>query len=530
MSQGYDLHGLEFRGRVPEDQYGILGADAMAFLAQICLKFTGERDRLMQLREERQEEINSGKLPDFVPETESIRRSDWKVDPIPGFLKDRRVEITGPSGDAKMVINALNSGAKVYMSDFEDAQSPTWKGILQGQRNLYEAVRGTLSYRSEDGREYSIGSRPAVLFVRPRGLHLDEVHLSLDGKPIPGAFFDFAIFFFNNYSEQISRGYAPCFYIPKVENRQEARLWNDIFTFSESYVGIHRGTIKATFLIETLLAAFEMDEILYESREHSAGLNCGRWDYIFSYIKKLSQYSEYVLPDRSSVTMDKGFLLAYSKLLIRTCHRRGAPAMGGMSAYIPVRGDESANAKALKEVENDKTREVLLGHDGTWVAHPGLVEVATKTFDRYMKTPNQIHSVPGGETIAASDLLAPVTGTVTEEGLRHNVRVGMQYISAWLSGRGAVPLYNLMEDAATAEISRSQIWQWIRHGSVMSNGVKVTPELVWVILGEEFSALLKSRCLEEAYYLLKEIALLPHFEEFFTTKAYSVLNELEEQE
>ncbi|MHB8395999.1 MAG: malate synthase A [Thermoplasmataceae archaeon] len=527
MSQDYDTQGVQVLGRVTVDQKELLGKECLQFLGELCTRFSGERSSLIAARKEKQDRIDRGVLPDFSAETADIRATSWKVDPVPDFLLDRRVEITGPSGDAKMVINAFNSGAKVYMSDFEDAQSPVWKGMIQGQRNLYDSVRGDLHFRSDDGKEYSINDKPSVLFVRPRGLHLDERHVFSGGRPVPGSFFDFAVFLFNNAKEQIRNGYSPCFYIPKTEGYLEARLWDRIFSFSESYLGIRAGTIKATFLIETLPAAFEMDEILHEVRNHSAGLNCGRWDYIFSYIKKLRNGKEFLLPDRSSVTMDRGFLLSYSKLLIRTCHMRGAHAMGGMSAYIPVKNDEAANRKAMKNVADDKIREVLLGHDGTWVAHPGLVGVAMETFDGIMKTPNQIHVIPDHEAITASDLLKPIHGNVTEAGLRVNLRVGIQYIAAWLEGRGAVPLYNLMEDAATAEICRSQVWQWIRHGALLEDGRIVTGNLVEQILRDEVGKLNDTVFTREAEKLFREMIFSSIFTDFLTTGAYERLLELE---
>ncbi len=501
----------------------ILGRECLQFAGELSAVFSPRRNELLLARTKRQKEFDSGMLPAFREDTKHIRNGKWKISAFPSFLDDRRVEITGPSGDAKMVINAFNSGAKVYMSDFEDAQSPTWDGIVSGQDNLYDAVRGDLRYRSDDGKNYELGGKRAVLFVRPRGLHMEEKHVLAGGVPMPASFFDYAVFIFNNGRELVSRGYAPCFYIPKIESMEEARLWNDIFSFSESYLGLKRGSVKATFLIETILAAFEMDEILYETREHSAGLNCGRWDYIFSYIKKFRNHPQFVLPDRSSVTMDKGFLLAYSKLLIGTCHRRGAHAMGGMSAYIPVKGDPSANERAFRMVRDDKIREVLQGHDGTWVAHPGLVPVAMEVFDQHMKTPNQVMVPLNTDSITPADLLKPVEGSITEDGIRVNVRVGVRYIDSWLSGRGAAPIYNLMEDAATAEICRSQIWQWLKNRVALNDGRLVTPEFVENILESEKVSLPATENSLKAFNIFKKLTFDSQFEDFLTSGAYDML-------
>ncbi len=502
---------------------GILGLECMQFLSEMCTRFYGKRNDLLRARKLRQKDFDSGLLPGFRDDTSHIREEKWKIAEFPAYLKDRRVEITGPAGDAKMVINAFNSGAKVYMSDFEDAQSPTWNGLIMGQDNLYDAVRRDLRFKSNDGRIYEMDDNVAALFVRPRGLHMEERHVSVGGKPVPASFFDFAVFLFNNGKELISRGYSPCFYIPKTESREEAKLWNDIFSFSESYLNLKSGSIKATFLVETILAAFEMDEILYETREHSAGLNCGRWDYIFSYIKKFRNHPDLILPDRSEVTMDKGFLLAYSKLLIDTCHKRGAHAMGGMSAYIPVKSDPAANDRALQKVREDKIREVLLGHDGTWVAHPSLVPVAMEVFNHYMKEENQLGKAPSPEKISREDLLKPVKGKITEAGIQSNVRVGLKYIDSWLSGRGAAPIYNLMEDAATAEICRSQLWQWIKNRAIMEDGRIVTPELVRSVLDAEKEGLGMSVRSSMALEIFNNLVFSEDFEEFLTTEAYLAL-------
>ncbi len=506
----------------PESAF-LLDEECMKFLEDLVSKFKGTRDDLLSRRKVLQDKLLMKPELSFPEETREIRESSWNIARLPEYLQDRRVEITGPSGDVKMVINAFNSGARVYMSDFEDAQSPTWKGLISGQKNLFEAVRGILEYTNEDGKKYSIGKNPANLFVRPRGLHLPEKNVLLDGTPIPGAFFDFGVFIFNNGKFIVDSGKLPCFYIPKTESYLEARLWNDIFSFAEDYLKIKRGSIKATFLIETLPAAFNMDEILYEVREHSAGLNCGRWDYIFSYIKKLRNFKEFVLPDRNSVSMDRGFLLNYSKLLIKTCHRRGAHAMGGMSAFIPVKGNEIENQAAMNKVREDKEREVGLGHDGTWVAHPGLVPVAMDVFNKHMKSPNQIHRVAQLEIITETDLLKPISGEITENGLRTNISVGIQYLQSWLSGKGAAPINHLMEDAATAEISRSQLWQWIHHNAKLNDGRTVNTNLVSSLLKDEVQKLPESTYLTQASEIFRDISFKTEFTEFMTLAAYDFL-------
>ena len=497
----------------------LLSEECLAFLSELSRNFLAERNELLERRRISQERIDEGILPDFPKETASIRNGDWRADPFPAYLNDRRVEITGPSSDAKMVINAFNSGANVYMSDFEDAQSPYWELLLKGQENLYRAVRRELEYTSEEGKIYRMNEKTAILFVRPRGLHLDEMHVKVDGVPIPGAFFDFGVFLFNNAGEQLSQSLIPTFYIPKTESYPEAGLWNRIFSFSEKYMGLKPGTIKATFLIETLPAAFQMDEILHEVREHSLGLNCGRWDYIFSYIKKLGSHRYFVLPDRGTVTMDKGFLLAYSNLLIKTCHRRGVHAMGGMSAYIPVKGNEEENRLAMGKVREDKEREVKNGHDGTWVAHPGLVSVAGEAFDMHMHASNQI-SMKKDIVITKEDLIAPVKGKITENGVRANVRVGIRYLEAWIGGKGAVPLYNLMEDAATSEISRAQLWQWIRHGESTDSGIKIDRDFVKKVISEESGKLERNLDLDTAVRIFGDLVLNEKFSEFLTIPAY----------
>src|SRR5208282_33253 len=447
----------------------ILTEDARAFLLKLAARFEPRRQELLARRQTVQREIDHGKLPDFLPETAEIRQSEWKVAPIPKDLLDRRVEITGPV-DRKMIINALNSGANVYMADFEDSNTPTWNNNIEGQQNLKDAIRGTIHYESPEGKQYRLGSNLATLVVRPRGWHLDERHFLVEGKPISASLFDFGLFFFHNAATLLGKGTGPYFYLPKLESHLEARLWNDVFCFAQDELGIPRGSIRATVLIETILAAFEMDEILYELRAHSAGLNCGRWDYIFSFIKKFRAHPEFVLPDRSQVTMETHFLSSYVALLVEICHRRGIHAMGGMAAQIPIRNDAAANEQALEKVRRDKLREVKAGHDGTWVAHPGLVAVAKEIFDKYMPEPNQISKPRVHRTVEARDLLEVPKGDITEAGLRWNIDVGLQYLHSWLKGSGCVPIYNLMEDAATAEICRAQVWQWLRHGAHVKDG------------------------------------------------------------
>jgi malate synthase len=460
-----------------ETQAEILNEAAVNFLSRLSMTFEDRRQELLRKRRARQKEIEAGKMPDFLTETAQIRASKWEVAPIPKDLLDRRVEITGPV-ERKMIINALNSGASVFMADFEDSNSPTWQNNVEGQVNLRDAVRGTIRYVSPEGKEYALAEKTATLMVRPRGWHLDEKHLLVNGKPISGSLFDFGLFFFHNAQALIDKGTGPYFYLPKMESHLEARLWNDVFNFAQDELGIPRGAIRATVLIETILAAFEMDEILYELRDHSAGLNCGRWDYIFSFIKKFRHKRDFVLPNRAQVTMDRHFLNSYVLLLIQTCHRRGIHAMGGMAAQIPIKNDHSANETALEKVRQDKLREVRAGHDGTWVAHPGLVAVAKEIFDAHMKEPNQISRTRDDVHITAADLVSVPQGDITEAGLRWNIDVGLQYLASWLTGNGCVPIYNLMEDAATCEICRTQVWQWVKHSATMSDGRTVAAKLV----------------------------------------------------
>jgi malate synthase len=487
----------------------VLTAEAVEFLTDLDREFRDRRAELLARRAERLGRLAGGELPDFLPDTATVRGGDWRIAPFPDEIADRRVEITGPV-ERKMVINALNSGAKVFMADFEDANSPTWENCIQGQRNLTEALDRTISLDTGEKR-YELKHELAVLFVRPRGWHLEERHFEVDGAPASASLFDFGLYFLRNHARN-----GRYLYLPKLESHLEARLWNDAFGFAQDRLGVPRGTIKATVLIETILAAFEMDEILDELREHSAGLNAGRWDYIFSVIKKLGRRPEFVLPDRADVTMAVPFMRAYCELLVRTCHRRGAHAMGGMAAFIPSRRDPEVNAIALERVREDKDREASQGFDGTWVAHPDLVPVAMESFDRVLgDRPNQIDRVPDGETRAA-DLLnvASTPGDVTEDGLRNNVSVGIQYLAAWLEGSGAVAINNLMEDAATAEISRSQIWQWLHHGRISPEDVRRVTDQEVARLGDGY---------DDARAIFERIATEPEYVEFLTLPAYDRL-------
>jgi malate synthase len=493
----------------------ILTPAALRFLTVLARSFEARRQELLAQRTERQRRLSGGELPDFLPDTRAVRQGDWTVAPTPPDLLDRRVEITGPV-DRKMVINALNSGARVYMADFEDSNAPTWRNNLEGQLNLRDAVRGSIAFTSPEGKHYTLAPRIATLMVRPRGWHLDEKHVTLDGSPISAALFDFGLFFFHNAAALIAKGTGPYFYLPKLESHLEARLWNDVFTLAQHELGIPQGTIRATVLIETILAAFEMDEILYELRDHSAGLNCGRWDYIFSFIKKFRHRPDFVLPDRARVTMDRHFLKSYVDLLIQTCHRRGAHAMGGMAAQIPIKHDPAANEAALDKVRQDKLREVRAGHDGTWVAHPGLVPIAMEAFAA-MPGPNQLGVRREAVRVTARDLLTVPEGEITEAGLRTNVDVGIQYLESWLRGLGCVPIYNLMEDAATAEISRTQVWQWLRHG-------KVTAALVEQTIAEQLNRLGGGGRFPLAAELFQRMTTQPDCPEFLTKVAYDYLD------
>jgi malate synthase len=518
--------GVAIRGPMKPGYEKVLTPEATDFAVELEREFGAERRRLLARRAEIQRRLDTGWKPDFLPGTKAIRDGDWRVAPIPRDLQDRRVEITGPT-DRKMVINALNCGANVYMADFEDANTPTWDNLIEGQANLSDAVRRTIAFDDpQTGRHYSLNGKTAVLFVRPRGWHLAEKHVLVDGEPMSGALFDFALFFFHNAKELAARGTGPYFYLPKLESHLEARLWNSVFLHAQARLGLPRGTIRATVLIETILAAFEMDEILYELRDHSAGLNCGRWDYIFSFIKKFAEDPNCVMPDRGQVTMTTHFLRSYSLLLIKTCHRREVHAMGGMAAQIPIRDDPAANEAAMAKVRADKEREAGDGHDGTWVAHPGLVAIAKEIFDREMPQPNQIARKRQEVHVAASDLLAVPKGTITEAGLRQNLNVGIGYIEAWLRGTGCVPLYNLMEDAATAEISRAQIWQWLRHGALFGDGRTIDRALCRNLLDKELTKLRASNKgggYEEAAELFSELTEAQAFPEFLTMPAYDMI-------
>jgi malate synthase len=512
-------------GPTTDADQSILTPEAVSFLSALARNFEERRQQLLARRRERQDEIDRGVLPQFLPQTAWIRNSDWVAAPIPADLEDRRVEITGPV-DRKMIINALNSGASVFMADFEDSNSPTWRNNLDGQANLRDAVNGTITYVSPEGKRYEVGAGPAVLMVRPRGWHLDEKHFVVDGRPIAGGLFDFGLYFFHNAKALMAKGSGPYFYLPKMESHLEARLWNDVFHFAQQELGIPRGTIRATVLIETILAAFEMDEIIYELREHSAGLNCGRWDYIFSFIKKFRNRPDFVLPNRAQVTMERHFLRSYVHLLIETCHRRRVHAMGGMAAQIPIKNDPAANEQALGKVRQDKLREVGAGHDGTWVAHPGLVSVAKEIFDAHMPTPNQLDRRPPVQ-VTAQDLLTVPDGDITEAGLRWNIDVGIQYLEAWMRGNGCVPIYNLMEDAATAEICRAQVWQWVKHGARMDDGRAVTADLVKSAIAgvtETLRSSLSGDSLARAAGLYEQMMTSPDFPEFLTLKAYDYID------
>jgi malate synthase len=504
----------------------ILTPEAVAFVVGLQRAFNARRKELLEARGARQKRLDAGERPDFLKETKHIRESEWTVAPLPADLLDRRVEITGPV-ERKMIINALNSGAKVFMADFEDSTTPTWDNVMEGQLNLRDAVRRTITFEDEKtGKSYKLNEKPAVLFVRARGWHLEERHLLVDGEPMSGSLFDFGLYAFHNAKELLARGSGPYFYLPKMESHLEARLWNDVFVKAEGELGISAGSIKATVLIETILATFEMDEILWELKDHSAGLNCGRWDYIFSFIKKFAGDTSVLLPDRGQVTMTTHFMRSYSKLCIKTCHRRNVSAMGGMSAFIPIKSDPVANEKALTQVRADKEREATDGHDGTWVAHPGLVPVALEVFDRVMPKANQIDKQLPDYHVTAADLLQVPEGTITEAGVRQNVAVGLGYVEAWLRGIGCVPLFNLMEDAATAEISRAQLWQWVHHHAVMEDGLPVTVAVVDSEIADELARAKGSVDAERysayvrAAELMRELVRAPKFMEFLTVPAY----------
>jgi len=534
MSTSNLPEGIVITGAMPAAYQQILTPQAVAFVAKLARKFEQRRRELMAQRVRRQTEFDAGKLPDFLPETRDIRESEWTVGPVPADLQDRRVEITGPT-DRKMVINALNCGANVFMADFEDSNAPTWSNMIEGQINMRDAIRRSISFQSPEGKQYQLNARTATLLVRPRGWHLMEHHLLVDGEPVSGAIFDFALYVFHNAKEAIARNTGPYFYLPKMESHLEARLWNDIFVMAQRELGVPLGTIKATVLIETVLAAFEMDEILHELREHCVGLNIGRWDYIFSCIKKFRSNKDFCLADRSQVTMTAPFMRAYALLLVKTCHRRNAFAMGGMAAQIPIKNDTAANEAALAKVHADKEREATDGCDGTWVAHPGLVGIAKTIFDKHMPTANQVSRQRPDVQVTAKDLLDfKPEAPITEAGLRNNISVGIQYIGAWLAGNGCVPVYNLMEDAATAEISRSQIWQWMRSPKgVLDDGRKVTKEMFRKMLPEELARVRRelgepawqAGRYEEAAKLFDDITTSDNYVEFLTLPGYQLLTD-----
>jgi malate synthase len=525
------IPGVTLTGALKPGYETILTDEAFAFIVELQRKFGPERNRLLGLRVDKQAKLDGGWKPDFLAETKSIRDGDWKAAALPADLLDRRVEITGPV-DRKMIINALNCGAKVFMADFEDSNTPTWANQIDGQINLRDAIARSITFTDpKSGKHYALSDNPAVLMVRPRGWHLPERHIVVDGEIMSGSLFDFGLYFFHNAKELLARGAGPYFYLPKLESHLEARLWNDVFVFSQGKLGLPVGTIKATVLIETILAAFEMDEILYELRDHSAGLNCGRWDYIFSFIKKFRADPHAVLPDRALITMTMHFLESYSLLVIKTCHRRGVHAMGGMAAQIPIKNDEAANNAALEKVRQDKAREAGNGHDGSWVAHPALVAIAREEFDRVMPQANQISRQRDDVTVTAADLLEIPKGAITEEGLRQNIDVGIGYLEAWLRGLGCVPLHNLMEDAATAEISRAQVWQWRRHGAKLSDGRLVTQDLIRSVIAEQLAAT-KTAMGEERYAhsrfdeaagLFEKLVGHDQLDDFLTVPAYDMV-------
>lgn len=521
---------IEIRGQVNSSFRSILTEDALAFLEALHLKFEEKRQALMEARKETKEKLNNGWKPDFIEGTLSIREGDWTVSPLPKDLLDRRVEITGPT-DRKMVINALNSGAKVFMTDFEDSNSPSWENMMMGQINLHDAVRGTISFTNPNGKHYELNDNPAVLMVRPRGLHLMESHILVNNQAMSGSLVDFGLYFFHNAKALLAKNSGPYFYLPKLEHHLEARWWNEVFVFAQNYLGIAEGTVKATVLLETILASFQMHEILYELREHSAGLNCGRWDYIFSYIKCFHKQEGFILPDRDQVGMTVPFMKAYSDLVIKTCHKRNVHAMGGMAAQIPIKNDEEANRLAFEKVKNDKIREAQNGHDGTWVAHPALVKVALDVFNTYMLQANQIDEKREDVQVSAKDLIEVPVGTISEEGVRKNINIGIQYIAAWLSGNGAAAIFNLMEDAATAEISRTQVWQWLKEEVTLSNGKTFNEELYEkcfydelrsLEFGDQMNPAWKSN-LADAAKLFNKLVRAKELKDFLTLEAYELI-------
>jgi malate synthase len=526
------VEGMKIGAEVTSEFSEILSAEALIFVRKLERAFGERRRELLSLRKQRQEAINAGEMPDFLPQTSSIREREWVVAPIPADLNDRRVEITGPV-DRKMIINALNSGANVFMADFEDSHSPTWTGTIEGQINLRDAVKGDITFTAPTGKYYALNEAAATLMVRPRGWHLEEKHVWVYGRPVSASLFDFGLFFYHNAQALLDKGSGPYFYLPKLESHLEARLWNDVFVMAQDELGIPQGSIRATVLIENILATFEADEILYELRDHSAGLNCGRWDYIFSAIRKFQKHPEFYLPNRAQVTMTTHMMHMYSLYVIQVCHRREIHAMGGMAAQIPIHSDVEANEIALNKVRVDKTREAQDGHDGTWVAHPGLVQIAREEFDEYMPTPNQIFRKLNDLEVTTEDLLTIPEGTITEEGVRLNVDVGIQYMAAWLSGNGCVPIYNLMEDAATAEISRSQVWQWLHNPhTALDDGRPITEKMIKETVASVLSELkeevgeeyFRTHNYELAAQLFSEISLEEEFTDFLTLTAYTYLD------
>ena len=524
------IAGLEITGLLTPQYAEILSPEACRFLADLEARFGDRRRELLARRGDRQREIDNGKLPDFLSETAHIRGGDWRVPPPPVDLVDRRTEITGPV-DRKMAINALNSGAQCWMADFEDANSPTWENVIEGQINMRDAIRRTITFTSPEGKNYALKEKTATIIARPRGWHLEEKHILLNGRRISASLFDWGLYFFHNARELVARGSGPYFYLPKLESHLEARLWNDVFVHAQSALGLPRGTVRVTVLIETILGAFEAEEILYELRDHASGLNCGRWDYIFSFVKKLRNRPEYLFPDRTLITMTVPFMRAYCLHVINVCHRHGAYAMGGMAAQIPIKNNPEANTAALAKVKADKEREARDGHDGTWVAHPGLVPSAIEAFAAHMRGPNNLHRTHD-ITVTAAMLIEPLRGPITEHGVRWNLHVGVRYLEAWLGGSGAEPIYNLMEDLATAEISRSQLWQWLRFKAKLDDGRPITGELYDQFMSEELAKIRAeygdTRCdsgrFKEAVELFMRMSKSEQFDEFLSLPAYELLS------
>jgi len=523
--------GMRLKAPLHKHYSEMLTLEALQFIAALQHNFNSRRNQLLAERAALQLKIDAGWEPGFMPETENIRQSEWLIAPVPEILKDRRVEITGPV-DRKMIINALNSGANIFMADFEDSNAPSWNNTIEGQINLRDAINRTIGFRNPDnGKEYMLNEKTATMFVRPRGWHLDEKHIEVDGEPMSASLVDFGLYFFHNAKALVKNGAGPFFYLPKLESYKEARLWNDVFTFAQNYCGIPYGTIKATVLVETILASFQLNEILWELRDHSAGLNCGRWDYIFSFIKKFRNVPQHVFPDRAQVTMTVPFMRTYTQLVIQTCHRRGAHAIGGMAAQIPIKGNEKANEAALEKVKTDKLREVKDGHDGTWVAHPGLVPLAKDIFDEFMKTPNQLHIKREDFSCTEKELLQVPDGTITEEGLRHNINVGILYLESWLCGNGAAALYNLMEDAATAEICRTQVWQWVHSKAKLDDGREINLHLYTELRDSEIENIkneVGSKTYQQGKYvqaicIFNKLVVQDKWEDFLTLPAYDLI-------